>query len=196
MGFTVSHADGVTNDADFKDYTRLLRGQGIDLGKVPRAPEPGTGRRWLYVWDTKPQAQKFANALKRETNSSWVVREVVTPPSEGPLGPIIVQTGWAADEVVFQTHPSGRAIIRSAFPNARLAATTIGIRFDTPPGGSPPRVSVPALAREMLPTLTGLDAQELARLGYVLIEDDADRTLAFVPPGDIAEVEPGVARAG
>jgi hypothetical protein len=33
--------------------------------------------------------------------------------------------------------------------------------------------------------LTGLKLHELETLGYALIEDDSDRTLVFVPPGDL-----------
>ena len=45
MGFTVNRDDGMTKDAEFEAYARLLRQQGVDLGKLPRVPEPGTGRR-------------------------------------------------------------------------------------------------------------------------------------------------------
>ena len=62
MAFTVSRNDGGTKDAEFEVYARLLREQGIDLGNLPRAPEPGTGRRWLYVWDSRERAQAFADA--------------------------------------------------------------------------------------------------------------------------------------
>jgi hypothetical protein len=44
------------------------------------------------------------------------------------------------------------------------------------------------LAREVVPALAGLSSQELERLGYVLIEDDTDRTLVFVQPGDLVQV--------
>ncbi len=41
--------------------------------------------------------------------------------------------------------------------------------------------------REVVPTLTGLKLHELENLGYALIEDDTDRTLVFVPPGDLIQ---------
>ena len=45
MAFTVTRSDGATKDAEFEAYARLLRQQGIDLGKLPRAPSraPGVG---------------------------------------------------------------------------------------------------------------------------------------------------------
>jgi len=89
MAFTVGRNDGFNKDAEFEAYARLLRQQGVDLGKLPRAPEPGTGRRWLYVWDSREKAQAFADELKKRTrDNAWVVLEVAAPPSEGPLGPI------------------------------------------------------------------------------------------------------------
>jgi hypothetical protein len=47
--------------------------------------------------------------------------------------------------------------------------------------------SIEALAREVVPTLTGLKLQELEKLGYALIEDDTGRTLVYVRPGDLVQ---------
>jgi len=47
--------------------------------------------------------------------------------------------------------------------------------------------SIEALARDVVPTLTGLKVQTLEKLGYALIEDDTDRTLVFVQPGDLVQ---------
>ena len=43
MAFTVGRNDGFTKDAEFEAYARLLRQQGVDLGKLPRAPSQGLG---------------------------------------------------------------------------------------------------------------------------------------------------------
>lgn len=186
MGFTVNRSDGGTKDAEFEAYARLLRQQGVDLGKLPRAPEPGTGRRWLYVWDSKEKAQAFADELKKRTrNNAWAVVEVAAPPSEGPMGPIIVQVGRRSNGLVFGLHPLSRAMIRSAFPEGKGAVGTISVNFDTFQDFQSTHGSIDALAREVVPTLTGLKLEELTQLGYALIEDDTDRTLVFVPPGDL-----------
>ncbi|AMV28934.1 hypothetical protein VT84_31360 [Gemmata sp. SH-PL17] len=188
MGFTVNRNDGGTKDAEFEAYARLLRQQGVDLGKLPRAPEPGTGRRWLYVWDTEEKAQAFATELKKRTrDDAWVVVEVAAPPSEGPMGPIIVQVGRRANGLVFGLHPLSRAMIQSAFPAAKGAAATISINFETFRDFQATHGSIDALARELVPTLTGLKPQELEKLGYALIEDDTERTLVFVRPGDLVQ---------
>jgi hypothetical protein len=188
MAFTVTRNGGDTKDAEFEAYARLLRQQGVDLGKLPRAPEPGTGRRWLYVWNSREQAQAFADELKKRTrNNAWVVAKVAAPSSEGPMGPIIVQVGRRANGLVFGLHPLSRTVIRSAIPDAKGTATTISINFETLQDFLATHGSIEALARDVVPTLTGLELQELEKLGYTLIEDDTDRTLVFVPPGDLVQ---------
>jgi hypothetical protein len=67
MAFTVNHNEGMTKDAEFEAYARLLRQQGVNLGKLPRAPEPVTGRRWLYAWDSEEKARAFADELNNRT---------------------------------------------------------------------------------------------------------------------------------
>jgi len=188
MAFTVSRSDGDARDAEFAVYARLLRQQGVNLGKLPRAPQPGAKRRWLYVWDSQEKAQAFANELKKRTgDNAWVVVEVGSSPSEGPMGPIIVQVGRRASGLVFGLHPSSRAVIQSAFPDANVAATTVSINFETFQDFLNTHGSVDDLAREVVPPLTGLKLQELEKLGYVLIEDDTDRTLVFERPGDLVQ---------
>lgn len=187
MGYTVNRSDGGTRDAEFEAYARLLRQQGVDLGKLPRAPEPGTGRRWLYVWDARDNAQAFADELKKRTrDDAWAVVEVAAPPSEGPMGPIIVQVGRRSTGLVLGLHPLSRALIRSAFPVVKGTVATIAINFETLQEFQSTYGSIDALARELVPTLTGLKLAQLEELGYALIEDDTDRTLVFVRPGDLA----------
>jgi hypothetical protein len=188
MAFTVSRNGGGTRDAEFEAYARLLRQQGVDLGRLPRVPEPGTARRWLYVWDSRDKAQAFADELtKRTRDNAWAVIEVAAPPSEGPMGPILVQVGRRANGLVFGLHPLSRAMIRSAFPDAKGTATTLSIQFETLEEFLAAHGSIEALAREVVPTLTGLKLPDLERLGYALIEEDTDRTLVFVRPGDLVQ---------
>ena len=188
MAFTVTRNDGCTKDAEYEAYARLLRQQGVDLGKLPRAPEPGTRNRWLYVWDSAEKAQAFADELQKRTrDSAWLVVEVAAPPSEGPMGPIIVQVGRRATGLVFGLHPLSRAMIQSAFPDAKGMANTISINFETSQDFLTTHGGIKNLAREVVPTLTGLKLEELEMLGYALIEEDTDRTLVFVSPGDLVQ---------
>ena len=188
MAYTVHRNDGMTKDAEFEVYARLLRQQGVDLGKLPRVPEPGTGRRWLYVWSSQDEAQAFAEKLNERTrDNAWVVVEVAAPPSEGPMGPIIVQVGRRSYGLVFALHPLSRVMIQSAFPTAKRRDATVSINYETWQDFLTTYGSLEDLAREVVPTLTGLKLDELEGLGYALIEDDTNRTLVFVPPGDLVQ---------
>ena len=60
--FTVRKPGGNT-DREFQAYIDLLEEIGIDIADVPRTPEPGTTNRWLYVWRSRPQAERFAREL-------------------------------------------------------------------------------------------------------------------------------------
>ena len=192
MAFTVTSYDGLTKDAEFEAYARLLRQKGVDLGNLPRAPEPNTNRRWLYVWESQAEAQAFAKELTRRLGGNpWRVVEVAAPPSnsQGPMGPIIVQVGRRANGLVFGLHLLSRATIRSAYPDAKAPADTISINFETFQDFLTTHGSIQELAREVVPALTGLTLQELETLGYALIEEDTDRTLVFVKPGDLDLVQ-------
>jgi hypothetical protein len=187
MAYTVTR-NGDTRDAEFEAYARLLRRQGVDLGKMPRAPEPGTGRRWLFVWQEKADAEAFARELrKRSRDDNWAVVEVAAPPSEGPMGPLIVQVGRRSTGLAFQLHPLSRAMIQSAYPDAKVMPSTISIDFLTLQDFTTTYGSIADLAAKIVPTLTGLEPTELDRLGYSLIEDDTNRSVLFVRPGDLVQ---------
>lgn len=64
-------------------------------------------------------------------------------------------------------------------------ATTISVNFETLQDFVTTHGSIEALAHEVVPTLTGLKLPELEQLGYARIEDDTNRTLVFVRPGDL-----------
>ena len=182
MGFTVTRPGG-TKDAEFQAYARLLRQRGVDLGKLPRVPEPGTNRRWLYVWNAQPEAQAFADDLKERTgDSAWEVVEVNAPATEGPLGPVIVQMVRQADGLTFGLHPLSRAMIRSAFPGAVGAATYTSIDTANWYDFRKTKGDLSELVREIAPGLTGLSPEQLTTLGYAVVDADTNETLVFVPP--------------
>jgi hypothetical protein len=189
MGFTVTRDDAGTKDAEFEAYARLLRQQGVDLGKLPRSPEPNSGRRWLYVWDSQDKAQAFADELRKRTrDNAWIVVPVEAPPSEGPMGPIIVQVGRRASGLVFGLHPLSRAMIQSAFREVKGSASTVAINFESFQDFVTTHGSLENLAREVIPMLSGLKQEELEKLGFALIEEGTHQTLAFVRPGDLVQV--------
>ena len=76
-------------DAEFEEYVALLKEGGVDVERVPRTPEPGTDNRWLYVWEERSAAERFASELcARLHDSSWSVYEFdVDALDIGPLAP-------------------------------------------------------------------------------------------------------------
>jgi hypothetical protein len=181
MGFTVTRPAG-TNDAEFQEYARLLRQQGVDLARVPRVLEPATGRRWLYVWGTREDAEQFARTLKKRTrDKEWYTQEVDAPPSPGPLGPVMLQLGRQGDGLVFGLHPLSPATIRSAFPGA-FGVTSIFVDAqrwsDFLKGGG----TLEDLTWELGPVLSGLTRGQLQQLGLEVIDSATNQTPVSVPP--------------
>ncbi len=186
MGFAVFRPGG-TKDHEFEAYARLLRQQGVDLGRLPRVLEPGTGRRWLYVWDNEAKAQAFANELKKRTgDSAWEVIPVNAPPSEGPMGPVLIQLARRGDGLIFAIHPLSRAMIQSAFPDV-FGVNTVSIDTERWYDFRKTRGTLPDMVRQIAPTLTGLTSEQLETLGYAVIDDQSDDTLVFVPPAEAAQ---------
>src|SRR5947209_3149631 len=94
---------GGTKNHEFDAYKALLEEIGIDLSNAPRIQEPGTGRRWLYVWQDQGAAQRFARELGARTrDSSWTIHEFDLPPEEsGPLAPLDVIAEPVTDGTVY-----------------------------------------------------------------------------------------------
>jgi hypothetical protein len=182
MGFTVTRPGG-TKDAEFQTYARLLRQRGVDLGRLPRVPEPGTNKRWLYLWKTQADAQAFADELKQQSGDpAWQVVPVNAPASEGPLGPILIQMVRQADGLTFGLHPLSRAMIRSAFPNAVSSTTYASIDPASWEDFRKKKGGLANLVRQLAPNLTGLTQEQLETLGYAVVDADTSETLVFVPP--------------
>jgi hypothetical protein len=186
MGYTVVHPAGMTKDSEFQEYLRLLRQSGVDIGRVPRVAEPGTDRRWLYVWDSEDEAQSFAKELKKRTRIDWKVIPVSVPASEGPMGPLLVQLARQPDGLTFALHPLSRALLCSAFPEAASAATNIFINVETWDDFRRTKGGLKALVLEILPSLTGLLPDDIASLGFNVIDVDTGETLVSEPPASLS----------
>jgi hypothetical protein len=189
MGFTVTRPGG-TKDAEFEAYARLLRQQGKDLGNLPRVPDPeNPGRRWVHVWNTPEEAQRFADELQEETgDTDWRVRPTAATPSTGPFGPALIQLARRSDGLVLALHPLSRALIREAFPDATPAATNVFINTQAWTDFLKTQGDLSALVAENLPALTGLHMDQLSDLGYAVIDADTDRAWVYVPPAGVAQV--------
>jgi hypothetical protein len=125
-GFAVMKPGG-TKDYEFEAYKSFLEGIGIDLSNVPRVPDPGTTRRWLYVWRDRAAAQAFARAMsERMEDSSWRVHELDFPEDEsGPLAPLDVIAEPVAEGTRYRLSGASQERIMKRFPNARLAGEVI-----------------------------------------------------------------------
>jgi hypothetical protein len=185
MPYTVTQTGGAT-DADFLDYTRLLRQTGLDLARLPRVAEPGTRRRWLCAWNRQDEAQAFADELNQDRPPPvWEALEVSGPVSEGPLGPFVIQLVRQSDGLTFALHPLSRALIRSAFPRAAIALTYATIDTATWQDFRKTRGNLGTLVADIVPNLTGLTREQAERLGYAVVDADNDKTLVLVPPADL-----------
>lgn len=183
MGFTVTRPVG-TKDAEFEAYVRLLRQRGVDLGNLPRVPDPeNPRRRWVYVWNTREEAEEFAKELRGETgDAGWCVEQTTAPPSQGPFGPLLIQLARRSDGLVFALHPLGLALMRQAFPQVRPLVRDAFIDTKTWNDFQRTQGELSDLAEEVIPSLTRLSKEQLADLGYAVIDADTERTWVYVPP--------------
>jgi hypothetical protein len=182
MGYTVTRPGG-TKDVEFEEYAQLLRRRGVDLARLPRVPEPGSGRRWLYVWDSPTEAQAFADELKRQTeDASWEVAEVDAAPSEGPLGPVEIQAARRRDGWAFALHPLSRLMIRKLFPDScRTGSVSIRSENGDKAASAPP---VADLAEQVAVLLTGLSLEQITTTfgGYRVYDPVKKRELVASAP--------------
>lgn len=175
MGFTVTR-EGGTKDAEFEAYARLLRQKGVDLANLPRVREPGTGRRWLYVWHDEADARAFADELKKRTrDAAWEVLPVDAPASRGPLGPIEIQVGRQSTGWTFALHPFSRQMIQKLFPESRLVPSVF-IATETQQDFQATVGNLASLAQQVAIILTGLDIDQLnEKFGGYRIYEPATR---------------------
>jgi hypothetical protein len=187
MGFTVTRPVGA-KDAEFEAYVRLLRQQGKNLANLPRAPDPESPRRrWVYVWNTEQEAQQFADELKEQTGENgWSVEPTAVPPSNGPFGPVLIQLARRSDGLMFALHPLSRAMIQETFADATPGVTNAFINTQTWNDFLKAQRNLTDLVEEIVPSLTGLNIEQLTDLGYAVIDADNDRTWVHVPPAGTA----------
>jgi hypothetical protein len=158
-------------DREHQAYVDLLQDIGIDIADVPRTLEPGTTNRWLYVWQSKSLAERFARELgARLRDASWFVQELDLPadkpPSErGPIAPLTIFSIPTSEGTEFRLEPTSQERILMHFPNARPAGT----------------VTFPAKVRtdyerqhgsvwdQVIIVLTGISGEAVTRLGGIRI---------------------------
>ncbi len=181
MGFTVTHCNG-TKDVDFEDYTRLLHWKGVDLTHLQRTPEPGTNRRWLYVWQNKNDALGFAEELKKLMgDEAWEVVSVNGTPSEGPLGPIEIRVGQQRTGWWFSLHYFSQSMLQKLFPGScRMDKIFIGI--DRNQDSQITHKEFVALTEQVVVILTGLSLNKIKRtFGGYRVYDRAGKKEMVAP---------------
>lgn len=121
--FTVTKPGG-TKDYEFEAYTRLLEDIGVDVANVPRVPEPGTHRRWLYTWRRKEEAEGFARELRLRTrDGSWHIHQFnIAEEARGPVAPLDIYQIRAAEDKGYMYYftPASRERIIRAYPHTKL----------------------------------------------------------------------------
>ena len=160
-------------DQEFQAYTALLEQIGIDLANAPRVLEPGTTNRWLYVWKSKPHAERFARALgMRLHDPSWVVHEFDLPHEElGPLAPLTILSIPMNGGTVFRLEANSQARIMQHYPNARMRGEVVqpdGVMFPHDVREDFERQHGPVWD-EVITVLTGISEEEVAGLGGIRI---------------------------
>jgi hypothetical protein len=187
MPYTVYRPDGNTKD-EFQTYVRLLRQSGVDLGKLPRMPDPVTGKDWLYVWSDRAKAEDFRTELVQQVadGQMWEVREVDAKPSEGPLGPLVVRFIRDRGQYVFSLDFLSRHVLRSAYPEA-FGVPTLAMAESTFHELRDSRKDFfPTLLRTILPALTGLTTDQLRDIGYTVFDTDTKQVVYHSIPSALA----------
>jgi hypothetical protein len=163
--------DGPNTDREYKAYVDLLQDIGIDIADVPRTPEPGTTNRWLYVWQKKPLAERFARELgARLRDPSWFVHELDVPadqqPTErGPLAPLTIFSIPTSEGTEFRLEPTSQERVLTHFPNARPAGK---VTFSAQVRREHERQNGPVWDQVIM-ALTGISEDAVTHLGGVRI---------------------------
>ena len=167
---------GLNTDREYQAYSDLLEAIGIDIADVPRTPEPGTTNRWLYVWQDKSLAERFASELRaRLRDSSWHVHEfdLQEPAQRGPLAPLTILSIPTSEGTEFRLEPTSQERILTHFPNARPSGQ---VTFSTQVRADYERQLGPVWDQVIL-LLTGIPEEAVGRLGGVRIVTPDGQTL-------------------
>ncbi|HET6883901.1 MAG TPA: hypothetical protein VFI31_27350 [Pirellulales bacterium] len=186
--YTVRKSEPNT-DREYLAYVDLLQSIGIDVANVPRTPEPGTTSRWLYVWRSKPQAERFARELgERLRDRSWKVHEFDMPDDQlseerhGPLAPLTILSIPTSDGREFRLESASLERIFSHFPNARVVGK---VTLPTQVCEDIESQHVPDWNRVIIP-LTGIPGEAVERLGGVRIVATDGTVLHERIPAEVA----------
>jgi hypothetical protein len=175
--FTVTKPGGL-GDLDFQAYYRQLMAWKVDVTDMPRILEPGTPNRWLYAWEDRAEAERFANELRlqgRAKDRAWRVEARETDRVErGPLGPVVIEVGPQTDGCTYGLHPYSQILIDKKYPQARqVRAVFVGVARGKVLGGEQQQ----SIWDHVAHILTGLSEDQLNDLGGYRIYDPVEKAV-------------------
>lgn len=177
MHYTVVR-QATDDDRDADDDARLvgaqLLRQGVPLDRVPRVRPEGRQNGWLYVWESREEAQNAAEQLARRTRDRWLVRETEAEPSLGPLRWLRIDVTEESDGLVFALDPITQWMVEQRFAGScRHRSVLVGTRQGDDLLADAPHFL--ALARQALFMLTWVTLEELAVFGAFQVFNPANR---------------------
>jgi hypothetical protein len=173
-----------TKEAEYNAYVNLLHQLGISVDDNSRV-EDSFGRKWLHVWDTREEAERFAVQLRQATRDrDWEVYELrpLRPPAggyDGRSGPIEILIGRQSDGITYSLHPNSLKRIRQQFSQVRPKPSVfIGndtqANYETSVGPTYDQVAI---------LLTGLSRDKVMELGgYRVVDPISDLVLYEADP--------------
>lgn len=173
-------------DEDARLVAPELLKRGIPLHRVPRV-RPSQGRDgWLYVWESREDAENAARQLKRRTGDRWLVQETDQRPSVGPLLWLRINMTEESDALLFVLDTVTHAMIERRFSGScRHPSVLVGAE----PGDDLPRDKPHflAVARQALFMLTWVPLEELAVFGKFQVIEPFGRGVVLQPSPIVAE---------
>jgi hypothetical protein len=185
MPFTVVREretpDPATEDDDARLVSAQLLKRGVPLDRVPRVKGQNG---WLYVWESREEAENAAEQLARRTRDRWLVSETDEKPSLGPLRWLRMDVTQESDGLVFALDPITQWMVEQRFPGScRHPSVLIGTERDDDLLADAAHFL--AVARQALYLLTWVPLEDLAVFGrFQVLAAGEHRVL--LPPTAIA----------
>jgi TIR domain/CHAT domain len=172
--YTVIKPGGM-DSSEFDIYIDLLATMRIDISNVSRIPEPSNSGRWLYVWNTRLEADGFAGELRRRTGDlTWSVHKCERSSlTKGPLAPLEINATSTKLGTAFRLHPQSLDRILKSYPNTRLAPEVIWETAEHPHLAQTDKESW----RQLTLLLTGLSQEQVDQLGGFKILEASGKDL-------------------
>ena len=175
--YTVTKPGGMS-PLDFNIYINLLEKMRVNTSNASRISEPDTSRRWLYVWNTRLEAEGFAKELQRQTGDTLGLCRSCSRSnvSKGPIAPLEINAIPTISGTAFRLHPQSLERILKSHPNTRLSPEVFwSLEDECPDITQTNRQSWDRLAL----LLTGLSQEQLDQLGgfRVLVLEPSGRDL-------------------